>query len=66
MEKKEPDPVVVKLLHHGPVIVQGNIEIIGFDGKPIALTEQQRHIGVTLCRCGRSQKQPFCDGSHLK
>lgn len=50
----------------GPIIVKGDFEIIGVDKMPIVLTDDQKKAGVALCRCGKSQNKPFCDGSHLK
>jgi CDGSH-type Zn-finger protein len=43
----------------GPLWVKGGIPIEAADG-----FEYERRNRVTLCRCGRSQKKPFCDGSH--
>lgn len=51
----------VKLLENGPVIIKGNLKIIGPDGK-----EMKQMKVVSICRCGRSEKQPYCDGSHRK
>ena len=44
----------------GPYIVRGNFRITGQDGNPI---EPGRRT-IALCRCGRSQIRPFCDGTH--
>ena len=53
--------VVIKVRESGPLLVNG----------PVALTD---HLGnkyetpaganIALCRCGASQKKPFCDGTH--
>lgn len=43
----------------GPLWVKGGIPIESADG-----VEYEKRNRVTLCRCGRSQKKPFCDGSH--
>ena len=45
---------------HGPLNVQGYIELKG-EGDPVP--ESQEHY--SLCTCGKSRNQPFCDGSHL-
>ena len=56
--------ITVELVEDGPIIVRGSYEFnykseegkgILDEGKPIA-----------LCRCGTSEKKPFCDGSHNK
>jgi len=44
----------------GPLWVKGSIPIESADG----FTYERRNR-VTLCRCGRSKIQPFCDGTHL-
>jgi CDGSH-type Zn-finger protein len=43
----------------GPLWVKGGIPIEAADG-----FEYAKRNRATLCRCGRSQKKPFCDGSH--
>lgn len=44
----------------GPLWVQGGIPIESGDGRTYEIRNR-----VTLCRCGASQKKPFCDGSHI-
>jgi CDGSH-type Zn-finger protein len=44
----------------GPLWVKGGIAIEAADG---SIYETRNR--VTLCRCGRSENKPFCDGSHL-
>jgi CDGSH-type Zn-finger protein len=44
----------------GPIWVKGGIPVESADG-----FEYERRNRVTLCRCGRSNSKPFCDGSHL-
>ncbi|HMA55022.1 MAG TPA: CDGSH iron-sulfur domain-containing protein, partial [Acidobacteriota bacterium] len=41
----------------GPLWVKGGIPIESADG-----VEYERRNRVTLCRCGRSARKPFCDG----
>jgi hypothetical protein len=45
----------------GPLWVRGGIPIQSADGKPYEIRNR-----VTLCRCGRSENKPFCDGSHIR
>jgi CDGSH-type Zn-finger protein len=45
----------------GPIWVKGGIPIESADG-----FEYETRNRVTLCRCGRSENKPFCDGRHLK
>jgi CDGSH-type Zn-finger protein len=44
----------------GPIWVKGGIPIESADG-----FEYEKRNRVTLCRCGRSEKKPFCDGAHV-
>ena len=44
----------------GPYLVRGPFSIVDQDGNEI---EVKRRV-VALCRCGRSQIRPFCDGTH--
>ena len=44
----------------GPYIVRGDFELTDQDGNAI---EPGRGT-IALCRCGRSQIRPFCDGTH--
>ena len=45
---------------NGPYLIRGSFEICDQDGNPI---EGRRPV-VALCRCGKSQIRPFCDGTH--
>lgn len=47
--------------NNGPLRVQGEFEIVDKDGITYDLGGRDT---VSLCRCGLSQKKPFCDGSH--
>ena len=44
----------------GPLWVKGNIEVISQDKKK----SYEKRDSVTLCRCGKSNNTPFCDGQH--
>ncbi len=43
----------------GPIWVRGGIPVVAADGKTYEVRNR-----VTLCRCGKSDNKPFCDGSH--
>jgi CDGSH-type Zn-finger protein/uncharacterized Fe-S cluster protein YjdI len=43
---------VVRVRENGPYAVHGAIDLSGAG------------MRVTLCRCGRSRRKPYCDGSH--
>ena len=44
----------------GPYIVRGQFTITDQDGTEI----EPGRATIALCRCGRSQTRPFCDGTH--
>ena len=44
----------------GPLWIKGGIEIEAADGQVY-----EKRNRVTLCRCGKSQNKPFCDGKHV-
>jgi CDGSH-type Zn-finger protein len=43
----------------GPIWVRGGIPVVSADGKTYEIRNR-----MTLCRCGRSDNKPFCNGSH--
>ena len=45
---------------NGPYLVRGPFTIVDQDGEEI---EAKRKV-IALCRCGKSQIRPFCDGTH--
>ena len=45
----------------GPLWVKGGLAVESADGE--AYETRNR---VTLCRCGRSDNKPFCDGTHVE
>ena len=55
--------VQVTVRPNGPLRVEGNIVLKDADGKEWDLTGKP---AVSLCRCGLSEKRPFCDGSHAR
>ena len=56
-------PVKITVRPNGPLRVEGHIQLVDADGKEWDLTGKP---AVSLCRCGASEKRPFCDGSHNK
>lgn len=46
----------------GPLVIEGEFNMVDGEGKPIL-----PHLKMaSLCRCGLSDNQPFCDGAHFK
>jgi CDGSH-type Zn-finger protein/uncharacterized Fe-S cluster protein YjdI len=54
--ENETPPLVntVRIRENGPLAIHGDLSIAG----------QDKALRATLCRCGQSQKKPYCDGSH--
>jgi CDGSH-type Zn-finger protein/uncharacterized Fe-S cluster protein YjdI len=54
--ENETPPLVntVHIRENGPLAIHGDLAIAG----------QEKALRATLCRCGQSQKKPYCDGSH--
>jgi CDGSH-type Zn-finger protein len=46
---------------NGSLKLEGDFEIVDPQGNVYGL---QGRTVVSLCRCGRSNNKPFCDGSH--
>ncbi|HYG37114.1 MAG TPA: CDGSH iron-sulfur domain-containing protein [Cytophagales bacterium] len=47
--------------NNGSLRVEGDFEIVDTEGNVYDLGGRTL---VSLCRCGRSNNKPFCDGSH--
>jgi CDGSH-type Zn-finger protein/uncharacterized Fe-S cluster protein YjdI len=54
-------PTVVVPVEDGPLLMVGDLDVRGPDLETI--THETR---LTLCRCGLSHNQPFCDNSHRR
>jgi CDGSH-type Zn-finger protein len=57
---RPPPPTQVTPYRNGPYLLRGRFALTDQDGN--AIPSQRRTIA--LCRCGRSQLRPFCDGTH--
>jgi uncharacterized Fe-S cluster protein YjdI len=49
----------IKLMKDGPILVSGNFELMDEDGNIISCGNR-----ASVCRCTKSKRLPFCDGSH--
>ncbi len=56
------EPVVIRCRENGPLIIKGPVTITDHLGNPFPIPAGKDTIA--LCRCGQSQKKPFCDGKH--
>jgi uncharacterized Fe-S cluster protein YjdI len=57
----EENPVSVKIMADGPVVLKGNFTLL-YEGKKKEVHESI----ISVCRCGSSSHMPFCDGEHRK
>ena len=58
---EEVAPVVITVATNSALRIAGKVRIVDLEGNLIMETEK-----CSLCRCGLSEKKPFCDGSHKK
>ena len=65
----------IKITVNGPYIVTGNIPLTKMvieadeEGYPLQWREVEtypRRESYALCRCGKTQNSPYCDGAHRK
>ena len=52
-------PFTITVEDDGAYIIGGDVSLTADDGRELDLPYDRK-----LCRCGRSQNQPFCDGTH--
>ena len=65
-EIKEPEasaePVPeIRVMKDGPLVLKGRFNFIDNDG-----CETEREGTFSICRCGKSDNMPYCDGMHRK
>lgn len=58
---EQPEKAKLSIMKDGPILVEGDFRIIDAHGK-----ELKSMLLTSFCRCGHSDSQPFCDGSHRK
>lgn len=52
-------PIEIQVMPNGPLMIEGNFILIGEDGNELKAARI-----VSFCRCGKTLKAPFCDGTH--
>ena len=51
----------IRLRENGPIVVEGDdVTVIDWNGRPYVADKRP----IALCRCGESNRKPFCDGTH--
>ena len=62
---EDPEPVPnanrIHLSPEGPLYVHGDATLVDSDGETLLVDTR-----MALCRCGRSNNKPLCDGSHVE
>ena len=58
---REMHPVSAKIMVDGPIVIKGNFTLL-YNGNK----KEVRDSMISICRCGVSDHQPFCDGQHRK
>ncbi|MFO7756291.1 MAG: CDGSH iron-sulfur domain-containing protein [Bacteroidales bacterium] len=61
MSQDKPTTPVITIIKNGPLKVAGSFTLLKENNFPVESGSE-----VYLCRCGKSSKKPFCDGSHRK
>lgn len=57
------EQVTIKVREDGPLLVSGPAKLIDFQGNEFEVGDRGDFV---LCRCGHSEKRPFCDGAHKR
>jgi uncharacterized Fe-S cluster protein YjdI/CDGSH-type Zn-finger protein len=60
-KENQENPVSVKVMVDGPIVLKGSFTFC-YDGN----TKEIKDSIISVCRCGESDHQPFCDGKHRK
>jgi len=61
LAKDPSEPVKVKVMKNGPLVVEGSFMVRSKEGAHIKTGRF-----TSFCRCGQSNNMPFCDGMHRK
>lgn len=56
----DSDELRITPYRDGPYLVRGAISLVDQDGQEIPTNRKV----IALCRCGKSSRRPFCDGTH--
>lgn len=56
------EPLTIICRENGPLVVRYPVRVVDHLGQEYPVPAGKETIA--LCRCGQSQKKPFCDGTH--
>ena len=59
-----PDKPRIIVKRNGPILVQGEVELVDQDGKALTPPPAKTPGTFKLCTCRQSGTHPFCDGTH--
>ena len=54
-------PLSVKIMTDGPIVIKGSFTLVNY-----GISKEVKDSIISICRCGESDHQPFCDGKHRK
>ena len=54
--------VTIRVRPNGPFLIEGSVAVLDQHGNSFPTNPEKPSIA--LCRCGHSEKRPFCDGAH--
>lgn len=57
----DQEKVTIKINDNGSIRITGPVELVDGIGDKYEVGPS-----FSLCRCGESEKKPFCDGTHKK
>lgn len=60
-EKNKKAQAVIEIIEFGPLKITGNFIL-----KDLKRFKEESPGEIWLCRCGKSNNKPYCDGSHKK
>ena len=57
-----PEQTTMVPMHDGPLLVRGDLRVLDPQTGGVVAEETR----LALCRCGKSENEPFCDNSHRR
>ncbi len=59
-------PISITVRKNGSLFISADdaaqVRLLDHDGTPLVMPAPGK--AISICRCGRSQRMPFCDSSH--